>query len=136
MRAAGRLNVGLYRLSGGKLMGRLPSGAPVCVLTTTGRKSRRTRAVPLLYLKDGPHLVVVASQGGAPEHPAWYLNLQAEPRAEVEIGRCRFAVVAQRVDDSEKARLWPRLLAMHPAYETYQRRTERSIPVVRLSRSR
>jgi F420H(2)-dependent quinone reductase len=133
MRGAGRLNVWVYRLSGGRLLGRLPSGAPVCLLTTAGRKSGRRRSVPLLYLRDGNDLVVVASQGGAPQHPGWYFNLQADPKAEVEIGRSRFAVVARPAAEDERAALWPRLVAIYPPYGDYQRRTTRRIPVMRLS---
>lgn len=133
MNGVSALNVWVYRRSRGRWMGRFPSGAPVCVLTTRGRKSGQQRSVPLLYLKDGNDWVVVASQGGAPQHPAWYLNLQAEPKGEMEIGGERFAVTARRVGEDEKAALWPRLVAIYPPYETYQRRTSRSIPVVRLS---
>jgi len=134
MRAASAANVWIYRLSGGKLLGRFPSGAPVCLLTTVGRKSGQRRTVPLLYLQDGDDLMVVASQGGAPQHPGWYLNLQSNPAAEVEIGGARFAVAGQRVPDDEKSGLWPRLVAIYPPYENYQRLTSRQIPVVRLSR--
>jgi deazaflavin-dependent oxidoreductase (nitroreductase family) len=127
------LNTWAYRASGGRWLGRFPSGAPVCLLTTTGRKSGRRLSVPLLYLRDGNDFVVVASQGGAPQHPGWYFNLQAEPKAEVEIGRSRFSVVAQPVADDERAALWPRLIEIYPPYENYQRRTTRRIPVLRLS---
>jgi F420H(2)-dependent quinone reductase len=133
IRGASRLNVWVYRLSGGRWLGRFPSGAPVCLLTTAGRKSGRRRSVPLLYLRDGNDFVVVASQGGAPQHPGWYFNLKADPKAEVEIGRSRFSVVAQPVADDERATLWPRLVAIYPPYEDYQRRTARRIPVLRLS---
>lgn len=133
MRALGAANVWIYRRSRGKIMGRFPGGAPVCLLTTRGRKSGNPRTVPLLYLQDGADWVVVASQGGAPQHPGWYLNLEARPTAELEIGERRFAVQARRVGEEEKAALWPRLVAIYPPYEQYQRRTTRSIPVVRLS---
>ncbi len=133
MRAFSQLNVWVYRLSGGRWLGRFPSGAPVCLLTTAGRKSSRRRSVPLLYLRDGNDLVVVASQGGAPQHPGWYFNLQADPKAEVEIGRSRFTVVARPVAEDERAALWPRLVAIYPPYDDYQRRTTRRIPLVRLS---
>lgn len=132
-RSVGTLNVWVYRLSRGKVMGRFPSGAPVCLLTTAGRKSGQRRTAPLLYLKDGNDFVVVASQGGAPQHPGWYLNLEADPKAEVEIGAERFPVTARRVSEDEKAALWPRLVAIYAPYERYQRRTTRPIPVVRLS---
>lgn len=133
MRGASALNVWVYRLSRGKWMGRFPSGAPVLLLTSAGRKSGQRRTVPLLYLKDGNDFVIVASQGGAPQHPAWYLNLEADPKGEVEIGAERFPVVARRVSEDEKAELWPRVVALYAPYEQYQRRTTRPIPVVRLS---
>jgi deazaflavin-dependent oxidoreductase (nitroreductase family) len=133
MRSASALNVWVYRLSRGKFMGRFPSGAPVLLLTTTGRKSRQRRTAPLLYLKDGNDFVIVASQGGAPQHPGWFLNLEADPKAEVEIGAERFPVTARRVTEDEKAALWPRLVAIYAPYDQYQRRTTRPIPVVRLT---
>ncbi len=134
LHAASAANVWVYRLSGGKVMGRFPSGAPVCLLTTIGCKSGKRRTVPLLYLQDGDDLIVVASQGGAPRDPGWYRNLEADPNGEVEIGRTRFTVSARRVDEEEKSRLWPRLVAIYPPYESYQQRTSRRIPVMRLSR--
>ena len=133
MHVASALNVRVYRLSGGKWLGRFPSGAPVCLLTTKGRKSGLPRTVPLLYLKEGEDLLVVASQGGAPQHPAWYLNLEVEPLAEVEIGRRRIPVAARRVSEDERTELWPRLVNLYPPYAAYQRRTTRLIPVMRLS---
>ena len=133
LRTVGALNAWIYRLSGGRLMARFPSGAPVCLLATQGRKSGQRRTVPLLYLADGDDLVVVASQGGAPQHPGWYFNLVADPVAEVQIGRRRFPVTARTVSEAEKAAVWPRLVAIYPPYEAYQRRTTRSIPVMRLS---
>ena len=133
MRTASALNTWIYQVSGGRWLGRFPSGAPVCLLTTHGRKSGQPRTVPLLYLADGDDLVVVASQGGAPQHPGWYLNLRADPHAEAQIARRRFPVTASTVSADEKAALWPRLVAIYPPYEAYQRRTTRQIPVLRLS---
>jgi deazaflavin-dependent oxidoreductase (nitroreductase family) len=112
LRRLSALNAWVYRLSGGRLLSRLRPGAPVCLLTTIGRKSGQRRTVPLWYLADGNDLIVVGSQGGAPVHPAWYLNLTAEPMAEVEIGRRRFPVAARRLDDDEVTAVWPRVLAM------------------------
>ncbi len=136
MRAASALNTWVYRLSGGKLMGRLPSGAPVCLLTTTGRKSGQARVVPLLYLADGDDFILVASQGGAPQHPGWFLNLEVDPKAELQIGTRRVPVTARRLAPDERDRLWPRLVAMYGPYEDYQRRTTRRIPVVKLTPTR
>ncbi|HET6238286.1 MAG TPA: nitroreductase family deazaflavin-dependent oxidoreductase [Acetobacteraceae bacterium] len=136
LRTISALNTWIYRVSGGRWMGRFPSGAPVCLLTTQGRKSGQRRTVPLLFLADGDDLVIVASQGGAPQHPGWYFNLVADPAAEVQIGRRIFAAAAQVVNEAEKAALWPRLVAIYPSYEAYQQRTTRPIPVVRLTPER
>lgn len=107
-------------------------GSPVLLLITTGRKSGRERTVPLLYLRDGEDLVVVGSNGGAATHPAWWLNLRANPEAIVEVGDQKLRVRAKKADPEEKDRLWPKLVAMYPSYEDYQRRTDREIPVVLL----
>lgn len=133
LRSFGAVNALAYRLSGGRLMNRFPSGAPVFLLTTTGRKSGRRRTVPLLYLADGDDLIIVGSQGGAPTHPAWYLNLRTSPDAEAEIGTRRFAVRARTVEGTERHALWPRLVALYPPYAAYQRRTSRQIPIIRLT---
>jgi deazaflavin-dependent oxidoreductase (nitroreductase family) len=135
LRTISTLNTWVYRITGGKWLGHFPSGAPVCLVTTKGRKSGQRRTVPLLFLEDDNDLIVVASQGGRPQHPAWYLNLADDPGAEVQIGSHSFAVKARTVSLTEKAALWPRLVALYPPYEEYQRRTARQIPVVRLSRA-
>jgi F420H(2)-dependent quinone reductase len=132
LRLISALTAWIYRISSGKLMGRFPSGAPVCLLTSTGRRTRRSRTVPLLYLRDGDDLLVVASQGGAPQHPGWYHNLQSDPTAEVQVGERRIEVAASTLSPEEKATVWPRLVAIYPPYETYQHRSKRDIPVVRL----
>lgn len=128
-RAATRLHSFVYRATGGRVGGWL-AACPVLLLTTTGRKTGKKRVSPLLYLEDGENLVVVASNGGAPKHPAWWLNLEANPEAMVEIGRRKLRVYAKRASPEEKERLWPRLVAMYPDYESYRRRTEREILVV------
>ena len=133
LRAIGALNTWVYRMSGGKIMGRMPTGAPICLLTTMGRKSGQRRTVPLLYLADGDDFIVVGSQGGAPRHPAWFLNLETNPHGEVELGRRRVPVTARRLSEAERDQVWPRLVAIYPPYEEYRRGTTRSIPVVRLS---
>jgi deazaflavin-dependent oxidoreductase (nitroreductase family) len=133
LRTVSALTAWVYRASGGRWLGRLPSGAPVCLLTTQGRKSGQRRTVPLLFLADGDDLVVVASQGGAPAHPGWYFNLIAQPSADVQVGARRYAVAARTVGEAERATLWKRLVTIYPPYDAYQRRTTRSIPVVRLT---
>ncbi len=133
MRAFIKLNVGVYRLSSGRLMGRM-GAAPILLLTTRGIKSGRLRTVPLLYLKDADSYVIVASFSGAPKDPAWYVNLAANPTVQVKLGREEFTARARRANTAEKARLWPRLVAIYAPYEDYQKRTSREIPVVILSR--
>jgi len=132
-RFAGAVTRALYRRSGGKVGGSM-RGAPVLLLTTTGRKSGKPRTVPLLYLRAGNALAVVASEGGAPRHPAWFFNLQAEPGVEIELGRTRERRRAREATDDERATLWPRLVELYPPYESYQRKTTRTIPVVLLER--
>ncbi len=133
IKAMSALNTWAYRLSGGKIGGRFPRGAPVFLLTTIGRKSGEPRTAPLLYLRDEDRFVVVASKGGMSRHPVWYLNLEANPDVEVELGRERIKMSARRASDEEKARLWSKLVAMYRNYDDYQARTDRDIPVVILS---
>jgi deazaflavin-dependent oxidoreductase (nitroreductase family) len=126
-------NTWIYRLSGGRVGGRWMYGAPVLLLTVTGRKSGQPRTTPLLYLADGDNLVVVASKGGMSHHPLWYANLQANPDVEVEVGSEKRKMRARTASVTEKAALWPRLVKMYPDYDAYQARTTRDIPVVILS---
>ena len=118
-----------YRLSGGRV-GRTAAGAPVLLLTTTGRKSGKPRTAPLLYLEDGENFVIVASNGGSHQHPRWWLNLKQDPEARVQIGSASKRVRAERADEQEWARLWPLLLEMYGSYQEYQDTTQRKIPVV------
>jgi proline iminopeptidase len=106
---------------------------PILLLTTVGRRSGQPRTVPVMYV-PGEEPVLVASDGGSPSHPAWYLNLQAEPHAEIEIEGRRQAVVARTVTGEEREPLWQRAVALYSAYADYQRRTDRQLPVVVLSR--
>ncbi len=133
MKPMSQLNTWLYRLSGGRVWGRWLRGAPILLLTTIGRKSGEPRVAPLLYLRDGERVVVVASKGGMSKHPLWYWNLEANPDVEIEIGRERTKMLARRASDQEKAALWPRLIEMYRDYDDYQARTERNIPVIILS---
>ncbi len=124
---------GLYRLLGGRAVGSF-AGAPVLLLTTTGRRSGKKRTMPLLYLRDGDAIAVVASAGGQEAHPAWFLNLRANPEVEVEIGRERRTMRAREASPEERERLWPRLVEMYKSYGDYQLKTSRKIPVVLLER--
>ena len=132
LRVASQANVWLYRRTGGQIGGRVRR-APILLLTTTGRRSGKPRTTPLLYLLDGENLVVVASSGGSPRHPAWFLNLREAPEVEVEVGRARQPRRARIAADEERERLWPRLVEMYPAYASYQEKTSRRIPVVLLA---
>ncbi len=127
-----RANTALYRLSGGKLGGTM-RGAKVLLLTATGRKSGKPHTTPLIYLRDGNDYAVVASKGGWPTHPLWYLNLQANPRAQMQVGRDVHPVTARTATPEERARLWPRLVEIYADYANYQSWSDRVIPVVILS---
>jgi F420H(2)-dependent quinone reductase len=122
----------VYRVSGGRVGSRVWQ-LPILLLTTTGRKSGAPRTTPLCYLADGDDLVVVASNGGADWFPDWWLNLQKEPHATVELGRSRRSVVAREASPEERERLWATLIAIAPGYLGYERRTEREIPLGILS---
>jgi deazaflavin-dependent oxidoreductase (nitroreductase family) len=135
IRVMSLLNVWVFRLSGGRLGAKFLRGAPILLLTTKGRKSGEPRTAPLLYLRDGDRIVIVASKGGFSHHPAWYLNLEKDPHVEVEIGRERRPMLARRASAAEKGALWPKLTAMYRDYDDYQARTERDIPVVVLEPS-
>ena len=125
-----RLNIWLIRLSGGRLGAKFLYGAPIMLLTTTGWKSGQPRTTPLLYLQDGATLVAVASKAGSARHPGWYRNLVVHPDVDVEIGKQHRRMRARPASAEEKQRLWPRLTAMYPPYDSYQARTARDIPVV------
>lgn len=122
-------NVAIYRATGGRIGGR-ELGKPVCLLTTIGRKSGLTRTSALVYLADGDRVVLVAAQGGLPNHPLWLLNLRANPEVQVQIGTAVHAMLAREADEAERAQLWPRLTAMNPRWATFQSWTDRVIPVV------
>ena len=126
-----QMHVRAYRATGGRV-GRNYKGAPVALVDHVGRKSGKHRTSPLIYLADGDNVVIVASFGGAKRDPVWWPNLKADPRTTVQIGSERRNVVARQATPEEKQRLWPRLVAIYPPYEDYQRRTERDIPVVLL----
>jgi deazaflavin-dependent oxidoreductase (nitroreductase family) len=142
MKIMSRANVWLYQRTGGRLGSKwrvgsaFPRGVPVLLMTHTGRKSGRQLTAPLLYLEDGDALVVVASQGGLPTDPQWYLNVLAHPEVEVQVGARKEPRRARVVSEAERAVLWPRLVAHYADFATYQAWTERTIPVVRLEKLR
>jgi deazaflavin-dependent oxidoreductase (nitroreductase family) len=112
------------------------SGVHTLVLTTTGRTSGQRRRSAMIYGRDGDDVVVIASQGGAPTHPNWYLNLVAEPNVDVQVGADKFRARARAAAGDERARLWALMAAIWPNFDVYQTRTEREIPVVVLERER
>ena len=134
MRFMGILHRGIYRLSRGRIGGKLGQ-LPVLLLTTTGRKSGQPRTWPLGYLRDGERLVIVASAGGEPKHPAWYVNLRANPRVTVQLGDETVAMEAATATGTERARLWDQLIVLFPSFAEYQQKTTREIPVVILTRA-
>lgn len=128
-----KANTWVYRATGGKLGNKFMRGAPVCLITTVGRKSGEKRTVALIYMQDGDDVILVASKGGMSKHPQWYLNMEANPDCDVEIGTTITPMKARRASDEEKAAYWPRLLKVYPDYDDYQARTTRNIPVMVLS---
>lgn len=111
------------------------NGVPTLLLTTTGRKSGLRRRTALIYGVDDAAYVVVASKGGAPDHPAWFLNLQANPDVELQVGAEVFAARARVTAGAERERLWQALAQIWPAYNEYATKTDRQIPVVVLDRA-
>ncbi len=122
----------IYRVSGGRL-GAKVGGHRVLQLTTTGRKSGEPRSVLITFLEDGGRYVLIASNAGHHAHPAWWLNLEANPEASVMVGGDRFVVRAAELHGAERDRLWQRFVTeVDKAYDVYQQRTDRVIPVVAL----
>jgi deazaflavin-dependent oxidoreductase (nitroreductase family) len=121
----------IYRMSGGRIGGRM-FNSPVLLLTTTGRRSGQRRTIPLLYLKTPDGYAIAASYAGADRHPAWYRNLESRPEATIQVGAEVVEVTAETADAERRAELWPKLVEMYPDYAVYQARTERDIPVVLL----
>jgi F420H(2)-dependent quinone reductase len=128
-RSLGAVHRTIYRASGGRI-GRRIWALPIVLLTTNGRRSGKQRTTPLCALPVGEDYVVIASFGGLDTPPWWWLNLQHDPRATVQLGRTRRRVVARTAAGDERARLWAEVTAHAPGYLGYARRTEREIPVV------
>jgi deazaflavin-dependent oxidoreductase (nitroreductase family) len=130
----GQEHVARYRETGGE-EGHDWQGTKTLLLTTTGRRSGEPREHALIYGRHGDDYLVVASKGGAPQHPAWYLNLEANPEVELQVGGERFAARARTATPDEKPELWRIMIAEWPPYDEYQTKTDRDIPVVVLSRA-
>ena len=120
----------LYRATGGLIGHRVPGVPPMLLLDHVGAKSGKPRTTPLAYLADGEQIVIVASKGGHPRHPAWYHNLRANPRTTVQVGRRKLDVDARVAGPEERERLWPRVVDLYEGYAGYQQRTDREIPLV------
>jgi deazaflavin-dependent oxidoreductase (nitroreductase family) len=130
----GAEHVRRYRETNGEV-GYVWNGVPILLLTTIGRKTAQPRTSALIHGRDGDRYLVIASQGGAPAHPNWYLNLLANPNAEIQVKADRMKVTARTASDDEKPRLWKIMTDAWPNYDVYQTRTDRVIPVVVLASS-
>ena len=128
LRTLGKLNVPVYRLTRGRLMGKV-GRAPVALVTTTGRKSGQPRTAPVLYMRDGERLVVIGSNAGNVRAPAWALNLAANPEADVQVRGDRWAVRARIAEGPEREELWRRMNEQYTGFDAYAERTSRDIKV-------
>ena len=115
--------------------GHLWRGAPTLILTVKGRRSGQWRRTALIYGQDGDRYLLVASRGGADEHPQWYLNLDADSEVQVQVLEDKFAARARTASPDEKLQLWPTMAAVWPAYDEYQAKTSRDIPLIILERA-
>lgn len=124
------LMVLMYRLLGG-----FGDGPKILLLTTTGRKSQRKRTVPAVYMRDGEHYVLTAANLGSDAHPGWFLNLQHNPQAHIQIGRTELAVVAGEASPEQRERLWAKWIETKPGYVAFQAKTARKFPMIILKPS-
>jgi deazaflavin-dependent oxidoreductase (nitroreductase family) len=130
----GEEHVRVYRETGGERGYIWRRGTEILLLTTTGRKSGEERTTPLIHRTDGDRWIIVASKGGTPDHPDWYLNLQENPEIEIQVKDEVIPVRASTVDDEERERLWEKMTEVWPDYDDYQSNTDRKIPIVALER--
>jgi deazaflavin-dependent oxidoreductase (nitroreductase family) len=128
LRAAGKMNVPVYRMTRGRLLGRV-GRAPVLLITTTGRRSGQPRTAPVLYLAEGDRLIVIGSNAGNESPPAWALNLSANPDAEVQVRGTRRRVRARIAEGEERDELWRRMNDQYAGFDDYLHRTSRQIKV-------
>jgi proline iminopeptidase len=131
----GAAHVRRYRETGGEVGHIWKEGSTILLLTTKGRTTGEPRTTPLIYAEDGDRYVIIASQGGAPEHPGWYRNLTKEPAVELQVEDEVFAARARTAEGEERERLWEKANEVWPHYAEYQTRTDRVIPVVVLERA-
>ncbi len=125
----GQEHVDRYRETGGE-EGHDWNGAQTLILTTTGRRTGKLRDAPLIYGRNGENYLVVASMGGAPRHPSWYLNLVADPGTEIQVWDERMKAHARPATAEEKPAMWKEMTSHWPDYDSYQEKTDREIPVV------
>jgi len=128
LRLVGKANAPIYRLTGGRVGGKLGK-APILLLTTTGRKSGQPRTAPVLYLADEDRFVVINTNAGNDKTPAWSLNLRANPEAEVEIGRKRIPVRSRLAEGEERADLWRRHMQQYEGWDFYESQLDREVGV-------
>ena len=128
LRLVGKLNAPLYRLSGGRIGGKV-GRAPVLLLTSTGRKSGLERTAPVVYLADGENVVLINTNAGNAKIPAWSFNLKANPEAEVELGRERRRVRARVAEGEERADLWRKHIEQYAGFDDYKEKLDREISV-------
>ncbi|MFW2386839.1 MAG: nitroreductase/quinone reductase family protein [Polyangiales bacterium] len=133
-RLFGRLHTGLYKLLGGRMVDQVGLGRKVLLLTTTGRKSGLRRTAPVVYMPHGDELIVYPSNGGKESPPAWWLNLQSEPSAAVQIGSETHPVRARQASAAEYETIWPAAARYNPHWRQYERSVQRRIPLVVLER--
>jgi deazaflavin-dependent oxidoreductase (nitroreductase family) len=124
------VHTAIYKASGGRIGHTIPGGPSMLLLNHVGAKSGAERTSPLVYMEDGDDLVIVASKGGNPKNPAWYHNLRANPDTTVQVGTEKREVRARVASDTERERLWPKIVKTYSGYADYQERTERKIPLV------
>jgi deazaflavin-dependent oxidoreductase (nitroreductase family) len=123
-----RINVMVYGGSRGRWMNTL-AGRPICLVEMIGRRSQKTITIPLMYVPDSERVYLVASQGGAPRHPAWYYNLIDNPNVVILAAGTRRAMRAEVIEGSARSKVWRRCVECYPEYEVYRTRTDREIPV-------
>jgi deazaflavin-dependent oxidoreductase (nitroreductase family) len=121
-----------YRETDGEV-GHIWNGATALLLTTTGNKSGRLHTTPLIYAADGDNYIVIASKGGAPQHPAWYLNICKTPEVEIQVREKVMKATASTAQGAERERLWKAATGVWPNFDQYAERTDRQIPVVKLT---
>ena len=134
LRWVGKLNVPLYRLTRGRMFGRI-ADSPIVLLTTTGRKSGQRRTAPVIFMRDGDSIVVIGSNAGNSRPPAWSLNLVANPEADVQVGGDRWPVRARVAKGEERAALWERFTDEYSGFDDYTAATDRRIRLFVLERA-